>query len=243
MGWKRHSGVHLQEALLLGQVAFFFKGQAGGRCAGLASLMSVDLSGLAAAASQVRSPRHLFDPGRDAPRTTMTCLNAHILHHSAFLLGCYSRCDTLKKKYLAASGLRGSTQDLPCDVWGHSLPHAGFSLVAMCGLSCLAERVILVPQVKVKVLVAQSSPTLQPNSEPTRLLCPWTPPGKNTGVWSGLPFPSAGDLPDPGIEPKSPVSQATISPTTRGQTCVPCIGRQILNPWTARGVPPVVMPF
>ena len=26
--------------------------------------------------------------------------------------------------------------------------------------------------------------------------------------WSGLPFPSSGDLPDPGIEPKSPVSPA-----------------------------------
>ena len=37
----------------------------------------------------------------------------------------------------------------------------------------------------------------------TRLLCPWDFPGKNTGV--GLPFPSSGDLPDPGIEPRSPV--------------------------------------
>ena len=26
--------------------------------------------------------------------------------------------------------------------------------------------------------------------------------------WSGLPFPSPGDLPNPGIEPGSPVSQA-----------------------------------
>ena len=26
--------------------------------------------------------------------------------------------------------------------------------------------------------------------------------------WSGLPFPSAGDLPDPGIEPASPTLQA-----------------------------------
>ena len=26
--------------------------------------------------------------------------------------------------------------------------------------------------------------------------------------WSGLPFPSPGDLPDPGIEPGSPVLQA-----------------------------------
>ena len=27
-------------------------------------------------------------------------------------------------------------------------------------------------------------------------------------TWSGLPFPSPGDLPDPGIEPKSPALQA-----------------------------------
>ena len=26
--------------------------------------------------------------------------------------------------------------------------------------------------------------------------------------WSGLPFPSPGDLPDPGIEPRPPVLQA-----------------------------------
>ena len=26
--------------------------------------------------------------------------------------------------------------------------------------------------------------------------------------WSGLPFPAAGDLPDPGIEPGSPAPQA-----------------------------------
>ena len=28
------------------------------------------------------------------------------------------------------------------------------------------------------------------------------------GYWSGLPFLSPGDLPDPGIEPKSPALQA-----------------------------------
>ena len=37
---------------------------------------------------------------------------------------------------------------------------------------------------------------------PIRLLCPWNFPGKNNGV--GLPFPSPGDLPDPGIKPASP---------------------------------------
>ena len=29
--------------------------------------------------------------------------------------------------------------------------------------------------------------------------------------WSGLPFPSAGNLPDPGIEPESPALQADSS--------------------------------
>ena len=31
--------------------------------------------------------------------------------------------------------------------------------------------------------------------------------------WSGLPFPSPGDLPDPGIEPRSPTLQADTIPS------------------------------
>ena len=31
--------------------------------------------------------------------------------------------------------------------------------------------------------------------------------------WSGLPFPSPGDLPDPGIEPRSPALKADSSPS------------------------------
>ena len=31
--------------------------------------------------------------------------------------------------------------------------------------------------------------------------------------WSGLPFPSPGDLPDPGIKPRSPTLQADTSPS------------------------------
>ena len=31
--------------------------------------------------------------------------------------------------------------------------------------------------------------------------------------WSGLPFPSLGDLPDPGIKPRSPTLQADSSPS------------------------------
>ena len=34
--------------------------------------------------------------------------------------------------------------------------------------------------------------------------------------WSGLPFPSPGDLPDPGIEPRSPALQADSLPTGVG---------------------------
>ena len=31
--------------------------------------------------------------------------------------------------------------------------------------------------------------------------------------WSGLPFPSRGDLPDPGIEPRSPTLQTVALPS------------------------------
>ena len=33
------------------------------------------------------------------------------------------------------------------------------------------------------------------------------------GYWSGLPFPSPGDLPNPGIEPGSPALQADTLPS------------------------------
>ena len=42
--------------------------------------------------------------------------------------------------------------------------------------------------------------------QPARLLCPWGFSRKD--FWSGLPFPSSGDLPDSGAEPKSPGSSA-----------------------------------
>ena len=39
--------------------------------------------------------------------------------------------------------------------------------------------------------------------QPARLLCPRDSPGESTGV--GCHFPSPGDLPNPGIAPRSPV--------------------------------------
>ena len=49
-------------------------------------------------------------------------------------------------------------------------------------------------------------------------MTPWTvahqaPPSmefSSQEYWSGLPFPSPGDLPDPGIEPGSPALQAGV---------------------------------
>ena len=35
--------------------------------------------------------------------------------------------------------------------------------------------------------------------------------------WSGLPFPSPGDLPDPGIKPRSPALQADSEPFLAAQ--------------------------
>ena len=51
------------------------------------------------------------------------------------------------------------------------------------------------------VLVTQSSPTLRPHGlQPTRLPHPCGFSRQET--WSGLPFPTPGDLPNPGIEPR-----------------------------------------
>ena len=40
---------------------------------------------------------------------------------------------------------------------------------------------------------------------------PWGPPPKKKEYWSGLPFPSPGDLSNPGIEPGSPALEALTS--------------------------------
>ena len=49
--------------------------------------------------------------------------------------------------------------------------------------------------------------SLQPHGpQAARLLCPWG--FSRQGYWSGLPCPPPGDLPNPGIEPRSPTLQA-----------------------------------
>ena len=46
--------------------------------------------------------------------------------------------------------------------------------------------------------------------------------------WSGLPFPSPGDLPDPGIEPGSPALQADSLPSEPPGKC------RLLNSFSIR---------
>ena len=56
--------------------------------------------------------------------------------------------------------------------------------------------------VQLRHLCSVMSDSLWPHGlQPTRLLCPWNFPGKNTGV--GYHFLPQGNLPDPGIEPLS----------------------------------------
>ena len=66
--------------------------------------------------------------------------------------------------------------------------------------------------VKVKVLVAQSCPAPCDSMDCSHQV----PPSMEflrQEYWSGLPFPSPGDLLNPGIEPGSPVLQADTLPS------------------------------
>ena len=71
--------------------------------------------------------------------------------------------------------------------------------------------------------------------------------------WSGLPFPSLGDLPDPGIEPRSPALQADALPSEPPGNCdlrtwlSKCQSlshvRLFVTPWTAAHQAPPSMGF
>jgi len=61
-------------------------------------------------------------------------------------------------------------------------------------------------------LVARSCSTL---ATPWTVACqvPLSMRFSRQEYWSGLPFPSPGDLPNPGIKPRSPALQADYFPT------------------------------
>ena len=62
-----------------------------------------------------------------------------------------------------------------------------------------------------KGLVAQSCPTLCDPMNCIARQAPLSMGFSRQEYWSGLPFPSPGDLPDPGIEAGSPALQADSS--------------------------------
>ena len=72
---------------------------------------------------------------------------------------------------------------------------------------------------------AQSCPTLC-NPWTTAHQTPLSMRFSRQGYWSGLPFPSPGDLPNPGIEPGFPAQQAdSLLTELQGKPCM-CV----LNP-------------
>ena len=79
-------------------------------------------------------------------------------------------------------------------------------------------------------LVTKSCLTLlQPHGLlPARLFCPWDFPGKNN--WSGLPFLSSGDLPDPGIKSVSPaLAGIFLSTEPPGKLFIPFSSVQFIS--------------
>ena len=61
-------------------------------------------------------------------------------------------------------------------------------------------------EVEMEVLVPQSCPTLCDPMDCSHQ-APLSMDFSRQEYWSGLPFPSPGDLPDPGMEPRSPALQ------------------------------------
>ena len=59
--------------------------------------------------------------------------------------------------------------------------------------------------------------------------------------WSGLSFPSPGDLPNPGIKPRSFASFSRGSSQFRDQTQVFCIAGRFFTIWVTREAPNVMM--
>ena len=83
----------------------------------------------------------------------------------------------------------------------------GAAVLILTGCHCLHSQVVVVGG-----LVAKSCPTLA-ISWTVAHQAPLSMGFSRQEYWSGLPFPSPGDLLDPGIKPRSPAVQADSLPT------------------------------
>ena len=98
-----------------------------------------------------------------------------------------------------------------CEPMDGSLPgssvHGTLQARTLEGVAIFSSRHLPDLGIEPRSPALQSSPTLQADSLPSE------PQGKPQEYWSRLPFPSAGDLLDPGIEPGSPAWQADSLPS------------------------------
>ena len=75
---------------------------------------------------------------------------------------------------------------------------------------------------------------MTPRTVAYQILNPWD--FSRQEYQSGLPFPSAGDLPGPGVEPRSPALQADALPSgPPGKLCFGISCRGMGQQWTAAG--------
>ena len=80
------------------------------------------------------------------------------------------------------------------------------------------------------------SDSLRPHGlQPARLLCPWG--FSRQEYWSGLPCPPPGDLPNPGIQPRSPGLQADSLPSETPGKPRKCFKTTLLQTWSLDQLP------
>ena len=128
---------------------------------------------------------------------------------------------------------------LPCSPPG-DLPHPGIKEIQpfLCLLQCQVGPLPLAPPGKVKV---KSLSRVRLFATPWNV-APQALPSMGFSrqeYWSGVPFPSPGDLPDPGIEPRSPALEAdTLTSEPPGKRCAngKCIQKGRRVSWAPKPV-------
>ena len=98
---------------------------------------------------------------------------------------------------------------------GYALPFPFFSVISGCGWKF--KKLCTIGKKGFVVYRGEFSHSVMSNF----LWSPWTVACQaplfmefsRQGYWSGLPFPTSGDLPNPGIEPRSPTVQADALPS------------------------------
>ena len=87
----------------------------------------------------------------------------------------------------------------------HTLRHVGLRK----GNEGKSDRTPLLSQIEASYKGSESRSVVSSSLRPHGLYSPWNSPGQNTGV---EPFPSPGDLPGPGIEPRYSTLQVDSLP-------------------------------